>query len=123
MENSLIVEAIVYLLLGTMFVWLGILIHDQKNYNLIAGYNILTEELQKRVDIDKFSKHTKFSLLCSGILIAFVPVTLKIFGYYNWGISFLLIIGAGWLYAIASFILCFDWKWKEEHETVADKSL
>ena len=110
MTHELTVEIIVNFLLGGLLIWIGYLIHDRKNYQLIVGYNMLTDELQKRVDILKLARHVKNISTYSGILIAILPSTLRISGYYNWGIAFPLIIFAGLIYFVISFISCFQWK-------------
>ena len=113
MSNELAIEIIVNLLIGVLFSWIGYLIYDKKNYQLIAIYNVLSEELQKRIDIKKLSKNIKIACFSMGILIAVTPSVLKISGYYNWGLSFPLIIGLGFIYSLISFVTSFHWKMDE----------
>jgi len=51
-DYELKIILIARLLLSTIFIILGILIHRYKYYNLIAGYNSAAEHIKKQYDIE-----------------------------------------------------------------------
>ena len=61
MAQHVILEALVNLLVGVLFIWTGFFIYNRKQYQLIIDYNVLAEEIQRRVDILNFSKHIKYA--------------------------------------------------------------
>ena len=77
MVQQVILEAVVNMLVGVLFIFTGFFIYNRKQYQLIIGYNVLNEEIQRRVDISNFSKHIKFASTGMGITIAFIPAPLK----------------------------------------------
>jgi len=57
------------MLLSTIFIILGILIHRYKYYNLIAGYNSAPEHIKKQYDIEGLTKHIGNGLITPGVLL------------------------------------------------------
>jgi len=57
------------MLLSTIFIILGILIHRYKYYNLIAGYNQAPEHIKKQYDIEGLAKHIGNGLITLGVLL------------------------------------------------------
>lgn len=110
MEQQVILEALVNILVGVLFIWTGFFIYNRKHYQLIIGYNVLNEELQRRVDIMNFSKHIKYASTAMGAAIAIIPAALKISGFSNYGVAFLWILGIGTVYSVFSFFRFFNWK-------------
>ena len=113
MEQHVILEALVNFLVGVLFIWTGFFIYNRKQYHLIIGYNVLNEEIQRRIDIRNFSRHIKYAATAMGTSIALIPASLKIGGFSNYGVAFLWILGMGIVYYILSFIRFFNWKVNE----------
>jgi len=57
------------MLLSTIFIILGILIHRYKYYTLIAGYNQAPEHKKKQYDIEGLAKHIGNGLITLGVLL------------------------------------------------------
>jgi hypothetical protein len=114
MEQQVILESLVNFLVGVLFIWTGFFIYNRKHYQLIIGYNVLNEELQRRVDITNFSKHIKYATTAMGTTIAFIPASLKISGFSNYGVAFLWILGIGAVYSVYSFFRFFNWRLNEQ---------
>jgi len=64
------------MLLSTIFIILGILIHKYKYYNLIAGYNSAPEHIKKQYDIEGLAKHIGNGLITLGVLLIISTVLL-----------------------------------------------
>ena len=100
------------LLIGILLIWSGYLIYNKKKYNWIAGYNDMSHELRKRVNIKRQSKALKFALYFMGISIAIIPSTLQIIGYPIWGWVYPVIVLPASAYYIIISILSVKWKMK-----------
>jgi len=64
------------MLLATIFIILGILIHRYKYYNLIAGYNSAPEHIKNQYDIEGLAKHIGNGLITLGVLLIISTVLL-----------------------------------------------
>ncbi len=79
--------------LSAIFIILGVLIYYYKCYNLIAGYNLSTENIKKQYDIVGLSRHIGHGLIVLGVLFFISTV--------------LILTGLITLFTITAFIVLF----------------
>lgn len=85
--------------LALFFIALGFLV--KKYPNLIAGYNTMSEEQKKKVDIDGLSSLMRYSLISMGVLISLSNPFLDLLGLQEHGSSmFMGIVLIGTLYMV-----------------------
>lgn len=92
-EYEKIVISLTGFTLSAIFIIQGILIYYYKCYNLIAGYNLSSENIKKQYDIEGLSKHIGHGLIVLGVLL-FVS-------------TILILTGLITLFTITAFIVLF----------------
>lgn len=99
---------LVNLLVGLLLITLGYLIYHKKKYQLIAGFNDLSTEQKRKVNIKRLSKSAKNFNYFVGVSIAVIPSFLYIVEYIHWGMAYPVIIGLGFLYLIPNYIISYN---------------
>ena len=90
------------IIIGLIFIVIGVAIKYGKFYNLMAGYNTMTEEEKAKYNIEKVANLFMFSMIYMGIVIGVGAIVQKWFAIENaeeislWvslitGLSYLLI--------------------------------
>jgi phosphatidylglycerophosphate synthase len=85
---------------GVLIILIGLYIQKTKAYHLIAGYNSLSQEEKKNLDIDKYARMFRNVFLLMGFLmiIAYpVLVYLNIEAYVSLLTIIIIILGAVYL--------------------------
>jgi cytochrome c oxidase subunit IV len=82
------------LAVGLFMIAIGIYIQSSGNYNLIAGYNSMSEEEKENFDIKRYAVFFRNVLIIMGILVIGIHPFLNIYGLekYSLIITFLIII-------------------------------
>jgi hypothetical protein len=89
--KDLILEHLVFILVGIGIALLGIFIQKSRSYSIIAGYNTMSAEKRKKVNIEQVAIATRNTFIVLGLVWIFVPIVSEYLGYSK--IKYWLLVG------------------------------
>lgn len=105
MGKEQLIPALIFLFVGILLIFLGLLVHKYKQHDLISGYNTMPEEKKSRFDIDKYARvfgivfYMMGSLIVLGIPMFYaLRLELSYYALYFFvivvgGVSYLNVVG------------------------------
>ena len=88
--KDIILQNLVTILTGVGISLIGIIIKLTRSYEVIAGYNMMSAEKRKKVNIEQVAIALRNSLIILGLIWIFFPIICDFLGYYEIKITLLV---------------------------------
>lgn len=88
--TEIINQDLLFIITGAIIAIIGIIIRKTKSYSLIAGYNTMSPEKQKTVNIVQVATTLRNALVLLGLIWIILPVVSDLLGFGNIKISLLV---------------------------------
>lgn len=88
--KEIINQDLLFIITGAIIAIIGIVIQMTKSYSLIAGYNTMSPEKQKTVNIAQVAIALRNALLILGLIWIILPVVSDLLGFGNIKIGLLI---------------------------------
>ena len=92
-----------FMILGLGIGLLGIFIQQSKSYSMIAGYNTLSAEKRKKVNIEQVVIAMRNSFILLGLIWILIPVVFDLLGYSK--LKFWILIGLHFVVIVTLVII------------------
>jgi len=89
--KDLILEHLGFILVGIGIALLGIFVQQSKSYSMIAGYNTMSAEKRKKINIEQIAIALRNTFVILGLIWIFVPVLFEYLGYSK--LKYWLLVG------------------------------
>jgi len=79
--NGIIVHNLFSIIMGIIIATIGIVIQKTRSYNLIAGYNTMSPEERKKINIERAAKAMRNAFLLLGLIWILFPIISDFLGF------------------------------------------
>ena len=114
--KDIILENLVFIIVGIGIALLGIFIQQSKSYSMIAGYNTMSAEKRKRVNIKQVAITLRNSFIILGLIWILVPLVFESLGYSK--LKLWLLVG---LHLVVIVLLVIIINTSKKYKTDPDK--
>ena len=101
--KDIILENLVFIVVGVGIAMIGIFIQQSRSYSMIAGYNTMSAEKRKKVNIEQVAIALRNSFIFLGLIWIFIPIIFEILGYYK--LKLWLLIGLHFVILVSLIII------------------
>ena len=101
--KDIILEHIGFILVCVGIALLGIFIQQSRSFSMIAGYNTMSAEKRKKVNIEQVANALRNTCIILGLIWIFVPVVSEYLGYSK--LKYWLLVGLHIVGLVLLFII------------------